>query len=129
MFYANDSGAYVVDSGGTCKSLGVSVKERSVTVTEVESVTTSERKEMSLPAGAVPASLAEIIAKFGVTQANPLVAQTDPVKASAPAAPSSAAVDPDAHKKDELLQMASELGIDVPSDATKADIAAAINGR
>lgn len=146
MFYVADSGAYLVDSEGACKGIGVTVVDKVTTIREIESISYKPGSATTLPAGAVPATLREIVAKFNVSQSNPLADPTaalsveaddgdepDPVQASAPAALSVEAdggaepVDPEEHTKEELVAMAEQAGVEVPSKATKAEIAELIN--
>ena len=143
MFYVADSGAYLVDSEGACKGIGVTVVDKVTTIREIESISYKPGSATTLPAGAVPATLREIVAKFNVSQSNPLADPTaggdddgddpDPVQASAPAALSVEAdggtepVDPEEHTKEELVAMAEQAGVKVPSKATKAEIAELIN--
>lgn len=137
MFYVADSGAYVVDDEGACKGIGVTVVDKVTTIREIESISYKPGSATTLPAGAVPATLQEIVAKFNVSQDNPLADPTaggdddgdelDPVQASAPAALSAEPVNPEEHTRDELVAMAEQAGVEVPSKATKAEIAELIN--
>ena len=149
MYYVADSGAYVVDDEGVCKGIGVTVVDKVTTIREIESISCKPGSATTLPAGAVPATLHEIVAKFNVSQSNPLADPTaggdddggepDPVQASAPAALSAEPVEPEEqedsaepvnpedHTRDELVAMAEQAGVEVPSKATKAEIAELIN--
>lgn len=127
MFYTDETGAYVVD-GDTCYGLSVSAKEKVVEHREIESLTVTRGSECDLPAGAAPATLNEIVARFAITEAHPLVYQDpeDDEDVEMVAAYASS-VNPDDHTKPELVAMAEQAGIEVPAKATKADIAALIN--
>lgn len=131
MFYTDASGAYMVDSVGTCNAIGLTAKDKVVERREIESLAVVKGKACDLPPGAVPASLDEIAAKFNVSEANPLAAPQEPEEEEDDAVEAALAgpVDPDAHTKAELEGMASELGVELPAKATKAEIAALINGK
>lgn len=74
MLYTNGSKVYQVDDDGTVRGVQVTAKDKVVTVRELESVTVKPvRKVKSLPDGAVPATLGEVIAKFNVSEGNPLL--------------------------------------------------------
>lgn len=128
MFYATDDGAFLVDAEGNCTAIGINAKDKVVEVRELESISIVRGEGGRLPAGAVPATIDEIVARFNVSEANPLKpAAIAPEAEEAPDAPSDGSVDPEAHTKAELEAMAAEMGIEVPSKATKAEIAAIIN--
>ena len=148
QFYANKDGAYRVDDEGACKGVAVSVKEKKRTVTEIESVTFTDGTATTLPEDAVPMPLDAIVAKFAVTESNPLKApgsssegdgdddgdaglgqESDDggLESFSAGARSVESIDPDEHTKDELIKMAEEAGVELPSKPTKADIADAIN--
>lgn len=128
MFYATDDGAFLVDAEGNCTAIGINAKDKVVEVRELESISIVRGEGGQLPAGAVPATIDEIVARFNVSEANPLKpAAIAPEAEEAPEAPSDGSVDPEAHTKAELEAMAAEMGIEVPSKATKAEIAAIIN--
>ena len=71
-YFANDK-AYFVGEDGKAHQMGVTVTEKKVVETQIESITPKVSKSaVKLPADAVPASLENIVARFGITEDNPL---------------------------------------------------------
>ena len=130
MYYTDENGAYVVD-GEQCFGISVSAKDKVVERREIESLTVTRAAECELPSGATPATLDEIVAKFAISEKNPLVAKADDEDGDELAERDSEVeaqgVDPEGHTKAELVEMAESAGVSVPAKATKAEIAALIN--
>lgn len=73
MLYTNGSKAYQVDADGTVHGIDVTAKDKVVEVRELESVTVAPAAKLkSLPSGAVPVTLDELVAKFNISEQNPL---------------------------------------------------------
>lgn len=130
MYYTDENGAYVVD-GEQCFGLSVSAKDKVVERREIESLTVTRAAECELPSGATPATLDEIVAKFAISEKNPLVAKSEDAGGEDSTEQESEAkaqgIDPDDHTKAELVEMAESAGVSVPAKATKAEIATLIN--
>lgn len=74
MYYIADGKAYADAGKGKVKGIDVTAKDKVVEVRELESVTvTAVGGARNLPAGAVGCSLDELVAKFHVSESNPLL--------------------------------------------------------
>ena len=74
MYYIAEGKAYVDDVDGKVKGIEVTAKDKVTEVRELESVTvTTVGSARTLPAGAASYTLDEIVAKFHVSETNPLL--------------------------------------------------------
>lgn len=83
MLYLKGDKAYRVDGDGKVHGVDITAKDKVITRRELESVSVVDAATVAkLPAGAVPVTIDTIIAKFNVSEENPLTYR----KASAKAA-------------------------------------------
>lgn len=74
MYYIADGKAYADAGKGKVKGIDVTAKDKVVEVRELESVTVSAvGGARALPEGAVPCTLDEVVARFHVSESNPLL--------------------------------------------------------
>lgn len=74
QLYLKDKRAYRVDDAGKVHGVSITAKDKVITRRELESVTVEDSASVAkLPEGAVPVTVDTLVAKFNVSEANPLV--------------------------------------------------------
>lgn len=78
MYYVANGKVYADAGDGKVKGVSITAKDKVVTHRELESVTPKlVGSAVELPEGAVPCTLDMVIAKFNVSESNPVVFKSD----------------------------------------------------